>query len=173
MEYDQLLAAHSLYAVLVASRCTAPCPYGIAQECKYFREVESLPWSMKKIPRPRKEQTLPKILSKEDVVRLIEHAPTYKYQVFLTFMYATGMRMSEALNLRMQDIDGDRLQIRIEKGKGGKDRYIQIPTRLLEILRKRLSGRSNAHGSWQRLRKRHLYIHCGIAMQRTTSRVAR
>ena len=130
-----MLAAHSLYAVLVASRCSAPCPYGIAQECKYFREVEALPWSLKKIPRPRKEQTLPKILSKEDVVRLIEHAPTYKYQVFLTFMYVTGMRMSEALNLRMQDIDSDRLQIRIEKGKGGKDRYIQIPARLLEILR--------------------------------------
>jgi integrase len=67
---------------------------------------------------------LPKILSKEDVVRLTEHAPTYKYQVFLTFMYATGLRMSEALNLRMQDINSDHLQIRIEKGKGGKDRYI-------------------------------------------------
>lgn len=112
---------------------TINCDYSALR--KYFREVEGLAWSLKKIPRPRKEQTLPKILSKEDIVRLIEHAPTYKYQVFLTFMYATGMRMSEALNLRMQDIDSDRLQIRIEKGKGGKDRYIQIPDRLLGILR--------------------------------------
>ena len=78
---------------------------------------------------------MPKILSKEDVVKLLEHAPTYKYQVFLTFMYTTGLRMSEALNLMMQDIDSDRLQIRIEKGKGSKDRYIQIPRRLVQILR--------------------------------------
>ena len=112
---------------------TINCDYSALR--KYFREVEELSWSLKKIPRPRKENTLPKILSKEDVVKLIEHAPTYKYQVFLTFMYTTGLRMSEALNLRMQDIDSDRLQIRIEKGKGSKDRYILIPKRLVALLR--------------------------------------
>ncbi len=65
---------------------------------KYFREVANLSWSVKKVPRPRKEERLPMILSKQDVQTIIEHAVNYKHQVFLTFVYATGLRLSEALN---------------------------------------------------------------------------
>ena len=92
-------------------------------------------WSIKKIPRPQKERTLPEILSQEEVVKLIEHAPTYKHQVFLTFIYGTGLRLSEALNITFEDIDGNRLQIKINKGKGAKDRVVQIPECLLNLLR--------------------------------------
>ncbi len=103
---------------------------------KYFREVANLTWSLKKVPRPRKEERLPEILSKEDVSKIIEHAVNYKHQVFLTFVYATGLRLSEALNVKITDIDGNRKQIRVSKGKGSKDRYITIPESLLELLRK-------------------------------------
>lgn len=102
---------------------------------KYFREVRNFPWSMKKLPRPRKERSLPRILSQEEVVRIIEAAPNFKYQVFLTFLYSTGMRLGEAIKVTFDDIDSDRLQIRINKGKGAKDRFVQVPECLIILLR--------------------------------------
>ena len=92
-------------------------------------------WSLKKLPRPKKDKKLPTILSKEDVARLISAAPTLKYQVFLTFLYATGARLSEAYNLKFEGIDSDRMQITIRQGKGGKDRVVQMNIRLLGLLR--------------------------------------
>lgn len=53
----------------------------------------------------------------------------------MTLLYATGLRLSEALNLEITHIDGDRKQIRVVKGKGAKDRYITLPNELLEVLR--------------------------------------
>jgi integrase/recombinase XerD len=113
---------------------TINCDYSALR--KFYREVMELPWSMKKIPRPKKERNLPPILSQQDVVKLIEHAPIYKHQVFLTFVYGTGLRLSEALNIEFDDIDSDRLQIRVNKGKGSKDRVVQVPLCLIELLRK-------------------------------------
>ena len=77
---------------------------------------------MKKTPRPRKELALPQTLSLHDVTRLINSAATYKHQIFITFVYATGLRLSEATNVTFDDIDRHRLQIRVRKGKGAKDR---------------------------------------------------
>ena len=112
---------------------TINCDYSALR--KYFQNIINARWSIKKIPRPQKERTLPEILSQEEVVKLIEHAPTYKHQVFLTFIYGTGLRLSEALNITFEDIDGNRLQIKINKGKGAKDRVVQIPECLLNLLR--------------------------------------
>ena len=87
------------------------------------------------MPRPRKDKILPKVLSQQDVIKLIEGARMYKHQIFLTFVYATGLRLSEALAITFEDIDGDRLQIRVNKGKGHKDRCVQIPQCLINLLR--------------------------------------
>ena len=102
---------------------------------KYYKEQLELDWSMRKIPRPRKEIRLPAILSIQEVERLIEHAPTYKHQVFLTFLYASGCRLSEATHVRLIDIDGARNQIHIHRGKGAKDRKILVPEKLIVLLR--------------------------------------
>lgn len=114
------------------SYSTINCDYSSLR--KYFREVLELAWLLKKMPRPRKERRLPGILSKEDIINLVNHASTYKHQIFLTFVYATGLRLSEATNVKFEDIDRNRKQIRVRKGKGAKDRYIQIPDCLVEIL---------------------------------------
>ena len=71
---------------------------------KYYKIVKEYPWSLRKLPRPQKEKRLPAILSKEEVGRLIEAAPNLKHQVFLTFLYATGVRLSEAANVKIEDI---------------------------------------------------------------------
>ncbi len=102
---------------------------------KFCREVMGLPWDVKHIPRPRKERSLPPVLSQGEVKRIIESGGILKHQVFMVLLYSTGLRLSEALNLRLSDIDGERLQIRIVKGKGAKDRYVEIPSCLLILLR--------------------------------------
>ena len=94
-----------------------------------------LSWSLTKLPRARKEKKLPSILSKEDVVKIIESAATFKQQVLLTFVYVTGARLSETINVKIEDIDSHRMQVRINQGKGNKDRFIILPQILIDLLR--------------------------------------
>ena len=111
---------------------TINCDYSSLR--KYFREVLITEWSLRKMPRPRKTLQLPQTLSLQDVTALINSAATYKHQIFITFVYATGLRLSEATNVTFDDIDRNRLQIRVRNGKGSKDRYIRIPQSLVDIL---------------------------------------
>ena len=111
---------------------TINCDYSSLR--KYFKEVLQLEWLLKKMPRPRKDRTLPQTLSTQDIIKLINNAACYKHQVFIAFVYITGLRLSEATNVTFDDIDRNRLQIRVRKGKGGKDRYIRIPKILIDIL---------------------------------------
>ena len=87
------------------------------------------------IPTPKAEHRLPVILSPEEVLRLLEAAPSFTHRVIFSTMYGTGVRVNEALHLRASHIDSQRLMIRIEQGKGHKDRYVQLSPRLLELLR--------------------------------------
>ena len=87
------------------------------------------------IPTPKAEYRLPVILSPEEVLRLLEGAPSFSHRVILSTMYGTGARVSETLHLRARDIDSQRMMIRIEQGKGHKDRYVQLSPKLLELLR--------------------------------------
>jgi site-specific recombinase XerD len=81
---------------------------------------------------PRK---LPVVLSGEEVVGFLEAVPGLKSRVALTTAYATGVRLSEVVALKVGNIDSKRMVIRIERGKGGKDRYAMLSVRLLGILR--------------------------------------
>ena len=101
----------------------------------YFTAILKREWSVEHLPRPRKEKGLPKVLSVEEVERLINAATMLKHQAFMALLYGTGLRLSEALSLRIKDIDGNRGQLRVSKGKGRKDRYVMVPTCLLETLR--------------------------------------
>lgn len=103
---------------------------------KFFIKVKGLEWDIYNLPRPRKESKLPEIISQQEMVKLIENASNFKHQCIFVLFYSTGIRLSELLNLKMIDIDADRLQIHIHRGKGLKDRYVQIPAILIKILRK-------------------------------------
>lgn len=102
---------------------------------KYVTEVLGQEWDTQMFPRPKTNDELPNVISKEEVQKLIQHVRTIKYRVLFIFLYGTGMRISEALNVRVSDIDSQRLQIKIHKGKGHKDRYVDVPMELIEILR--------------------------------------
>jgi site-specific recombinase XerD len=79
--------------------------------------------------------TLPVVLSREEVARLLAAAPNLKHQTALTVAYATGLRASEVISLKVGDVDSQRMTLRVEQGKGSKDRYAMLPPLLLERLR--------------------------------------
>ena len=87
------------------------------------------------IPKRQKETRLPEVLSPEEVSRLVAGVVNLKHQTLLMTAYAAGPRVSELLHLRLTDIDSARMMIRIEQGKGRKDRYTILSPRLLEQLR--------------------------------------
>ena len=87
------------------------------------------------IPFSRRERKLPEVLSSQELGRFFEHISNLKYRTVLMTMYGTGLRISEALNLRVQDVDSERGVLRVRHGKGGKDRYVPLSPKLVEILR--------------------------------------
>lgn len=93
------------------------------------------PWSIDEIPVPRKPQKLPVILSPEEVSLFLTHVVSLKHSAILSVLYAAGLRVSEACHLKTSDIDSQRMTLRVQQGKGNKDRYSLLSPRLLEILR--------------------------------------
>ena len=87
------------------------------------------------VPAPRQAQRLPEILSREEVQRLIEAPPNPRHRLLLATTYAAGLRVSEAVRLRVRDIDTQRMTLRIEQGKGAKDRYVPLSAKLLVQMR--------------------------------------
>ena len=102
---------------------------------KYVSVVSGKDWDVDMLPRPKTEQSLPDVLSQNEVSRLIDSAGLLKYKMLFLFMYATGLRLGEVSNIRIKDIDSDRLQIKVVKGKGKKDRLVDVPIELIEVLR--------------------------------------
>jgi integrase/recombinase XerD len=87
------------------------------------------------IPAPKKPQKLPIILSPEEVMQFLEAVASTKHRVILTTCYAAGLRISEAIRLRPPAIDSKRMVLRVEQGKGSKDRYVMLSPKLLATLR--------------------------------------
>ncbi len=87
------------------------------------------------IPAPKKPQTLPVVLSPEEVLQFLGCVGSTKHRAILTTCYAAGLRISEAIHLKPTDIDSQRMVIRVEQGKGQKDRYVMLSPKLLETLR--------------------------------------
>jgi len=101
----------------------------------FFEETLAHPELMAKMRFVRVPQTLPVVLTREEVGRLIESARTLKHRTALSVAYGAGLRVSEVVALKVADIDSARMLLRIEQGKGRKDRYATLPPILLERLR--------------------------------------
>jgi site-specific recombinase XerD len=83
----------------------------------------------------REPRKLPVVLSPEEVARLLDAAPGLKYKAALSVAYGAGLRASEVISLKIADIDSTRMVIRVEQGKGRKDRYVMLSPQLLHLLR--------------------------------------
>ena len=93
------------------------------------------PWAVEDIPTSRTAKRLPVVMSQDEVARFLGAVDNLKHRVILTVCYATGLRISEAVRLKPAAIDSKRMVIRVEQGKGRKDRYVMLPPKLLDMLR--------------------------------------
>ena len=93
------------------------------------------PWAPDDLPMPRKPFKLPVVLSPEEVMHFLASVDSLKHRTILTTAYAAGLRVSEATHLKAADVDSQRMVLRVDQGKGNKDRYVMLSPRLLEELR--------------------------------------
>lgn len=102
----------------------------------YFEQVLHRPKMFFDIPRPKKPQKLPKTLSKREVKLIFSATTNLKHLIALQLAYGMGLRVSEVVNLKVGDIDSDRMMVHIQGAKGKKDRYVPLPSSLLPLLRR-------------------------------------
>ena len=92
-------------------------------------------WTTLDLVRPAKPQTLPVVLSREEVKRVLGCLRRPAYRACLSTIYGCGLRLGEGVGLSVADVDGDRMCLHIRQGKGAKDRYVPLPAQVLEQLR--------------------------------------
>jgi integrase/recombinase XerD len=102
----------------------------------YFNHLEETPLKIKNIKRPRERRTLPKVLSQEEIQRLINVADNIKHKSIMMILYSAGLRLSELINLKISDIHSDTMTVSINMSKGFKDRKTVLSAQALELLRK-------------------------------------
>lgn len=99
-----------------------------------YVELFKMPFVIEILPRPMKEHKLPDVLNEEEVIRIFNAVTNLKHRTMLMLAYASGLRVSELVSLRIEDIDGKRNLIHIRDAKGKKDRYTVFPQSLREQL---------------------------------------
>lgn len=102
----------------------------------FYKQVLKKKWCWVDIVKPPKKKVLPDILSLKEVELMINSARELRYQTFLLTIYSMGLRLGEALNLKVGDIDSERMKVHVRLGKGQKDRLVVLPVATLASLRK-------------------------------------
>jgi integrase/recombinase XerD len=92
-------------------------------------------WDIQRIPYQKTGRKLPVVLSTEEVARLFQVVTNLKHRAILMTAYGGGLRVSEVTHLRIHDVDGQRMMLRVEQGKGRQDRYVMLSHKLLAVLR--------------------------------------
>lgn len=101
----------------------------------YFEQVLHREKIFLDIPRPKKASILPKVINAQDIKKMFAVTENLKHNTMLKLCYGMGLRVSEIVNLKITDIDGKNMQVLIERGKGKKDRYVNLPESILLQLR--------------------------------------
>lgn len=101
----------------------------------YFENVLNKPKMFLDIPRPKKPKALPQALKMHEVKRLFEVTTNLKHRMILALCYGMGLRVSEIVNLKVEDVDSHRMMVMIKRGQGKKDRYVTLPESVLADLR--------------------------------------
>lgn len=122
---------------LLENKRVAPGTFNVAACALNFLYKVTLgrQWNNTHIPFAKKEKKLPVVLSIQEIARFFAVIKNLKHWTIFTLMYATGLRISEALHLRPEDIDSNRMVVRVRLGKGRKDRYVPLSSTLLSSLR--------------------------------------
>ena len=109
----------------------------------FYKHVLNKDWQWVEIVKPPQKKVLPDILTLKEVERIINGTRELRYQTFILVAYSMGLRLGEALNLKIGDIDKERMKVHIRQGKGKKDRFVTLPNTSLLAMRKYWSTHRN------------------------------
>jgi integrase/recombinase XerD len=101
----------------------------------YYEQILGKTRMLFTLPRPKKPIQLPRVLSEAELERLFRALPNIKHKAILLTAFSCGLRVSEVVQLKISDIDSDRMQVFVERAKGKKDRYVMLSSLLLDVLR--------------------------------------
>ena len=117
------------------------CYYGIRF---YYQFVLNTDWNLFLILKAQKEERLPEIPTKETIHKVLSGVTTFHNFVYFSTVYSCGLRLQEALNLQVSDIDSSRMMVYVHRGKGAKDRYVPLSKETLNLLRRYWKTHRNA-----------------------------
>jgi integrase/recombinase XerD len=161
-----------LVAILDRGRSHSYMSQAISALKLVHEAVLNRPGPMARVPRPRRERTLPTVLSRNEVRRLTEAVKDPKHRALVVLLYSAGLRIGEALRLRVQDVDEERRIIHVRSGKGKKDRIVMLARVAAEELEsyRRFEGPHHWLFPAPNRRDRHL---CPRTLQRTVTLAAK
>jgi integrase/recombinase XerD len=113
----------------------ATCTIALCGIKFFFQQTLGREWKTFEFLRPPREKKLPVVLSVAEVGRVLGCVHRWRYRVCLTTIYACGLRLLEGVRLQVNEVDGERQVLHICQGKGGKDRYVPLPSTCLKLLR--------------------------------------
>jgi len=129
------LRQYFLYLKNVKQASRSTCTQALCGIKFFFQNTLKRDWQTLDLVRPPKEKKLPVVLSQDEVRRLLGCLRSFRYYVCLSTIYSCGLRLREGVHLQVADIDSERMMIHVHHGKGGKDRYLPLPDRTLDLLR--------------------------------------
>lgn len=131
--FDQLIQSHSWSTVKVDRN-------GLQF---FYYHVLDKQWQWIDLIKPPRKQLVPVLLSIPEIERMLNATRELRYQVFILTAFSMGLRIGEALNLTVSDVDSDRMRIHVRQGKGNKDRLVPLPARTLRALRRLWASHRN------------------------------
>lgn len=132
---DQQIRDYLQYCIVEKKLSTSYINQCVSALKILFVQVLKKEWDPISIPRIKREKKLPVVLSKEEVKAVLNEVKNIKHRTILTLIYSAGLRVGEAIKIKVQDIDSSRMQIRIRQAKGAKDRYVVLSPVMLSLLR--------------------------------------
>jgi integrase/recombinase XerD len=132
---EKMIIAFMQYLVIERKVSTSYQNQSINSIKFYYERVLGGQRKIYLVERPRKEKTLPEVLSEEEIVSVIKTIDNIKHKAIVLTIYSAGLRLSEVVNLHIKDIDSKRMQVFVRQAKGRKDRYTILSKKLLTVLR--------------------------------------
>jgi len=131
---DEEIRRYLLY-LLEAKKQTAGTVNQVLSAIRFlYIELYKRPFTVRDLPRPRRDRKLPDVLNSEEVLRIFGTISNLKHRTMIMLAYATGVRVAELVRIRIEDIDVQRGLIHVRRGKRSKDRYTILPSSLLPVL---------------------------------------
>jgi len=135
LEIDEEMIRTYLQTLVISKKSDSYTNQMINSIKFYYEVVLGMPNRFYSVERPRKRETLPKVISKEEVKLIIENTNNIKHRCIVSLLYSAGLRRGELINLKITDIDSKRMVINVRQGKGNKDRITLLSPSVLDDLR--------------------------------------